>query len=203
MSITLQEDNPKVVSSHRREAVTVDLKGFVVNEHGVKGIRNAMSPLMRLKADLEEGKVKREQIPDFVFDIREYPSTRDFPANGETGKIYVDDGANRIYRWAAVKYVELCSPESYGYYVKPEDGIPESDLADAVRALLDKAGTALQEHQKLRAIFENDKLKEYILGTQDDKPIVPAKILSESEDPTVGEVAKALGWGREEDEQGT
>lgn len=202
-TITIQEDNPRAVPSHRREAVTVDLKGFVVNDNGVKGIRNAMSPLMRLKADLEEGKVKREQIPDFVFDIKEYPSVREFPANGEAGKIYVDDDTNRIYRWTGVKYVELASAESQGYYRKPEDGIPASDMTQAVQLLLGKAETALQEHQKLRAIFENDKLKEYILGTQDDKPIVPAKILSKSENPTVGEVAKALGWGREEDEQGT
>lgn len=194
----------RAVSSLRREAVTVDLKGFVVNDSGIKGIRNAMAPLMRLKADLEDGKVRRDQIPDFVFDIKEYESTREFPANGEVGKIYVDDAENRIFRWddKKRKYVELASPEAQGYYKLPEGGIPESDMAEAVRILLGKADTALQEHQLLREIFSgegpNAKLKEYILGDQTDKPIVPSKILSQSENPTVGEVANALGWERRE-----
>lgn len=194
MSGTIQVSESKSTSAYRREAVTVSLNGFVVNESGVKGIRNAMAPLMRLKADLEEGKLKREQVPDYVFDIKEYDSIRVFPANGEQGKIYVDDGTNRIYRWTGVKYVELASAESQGYYKKPEGGIPESDLAEAVRILLGKASTALQEHQKLREMFSNGKLREYVLGDQDDKPIVPSRILANSEDPTMGEVAGALGW---------
>jgi len=186
-------------SVHRREAVTVDIHGYVVNDSGIKGIRNAMSPLMRLKADLEDGKIVRDQIPDFVFDIKEYDSPRVFPANGEPGKIYVDKTDNKIYRWNGVKYVELCSTD--GYYILPEGGIPESDMAEAVRILLRKADTALQEHQKLREMLDADqKLKEYVLGDQVDKPLVPSKILQESENPTIGEIANTLGWERSTEE---
>lgn len=188
------------LSPTRREAVTVDANGFIVNDVGIQGVRNAMTPLMRLKADLAEGKIVREQIPDFVFDIKEYEDTRHFPANGEPCKIYVDTSTNRIYRWADDKYVELCDPSSYGYYVKPKDGIPASDMSEAVRILLGKAGTALQEHQKLADVFgEDSRLKEYILGDQYDRPLVPSKILQGSENPTIGEIANTLGWEREND----
>jgi len=36
-----------------------------------------------------------------------------------------------------------------GYYIKPDDGIPKSDLSSGVQSSLDKADTAIQSHQKI------------------------------------------------------
>ena len=43
-----------------------------------------------------------------------------------------------------------------GTYSKPTDGIPKSDLASAVQTSLNKADTALQEHQSLTGYVKND-----------------------------------------------
>ena len=43
-----------------------------------------------------------------------------------------------------------------GDYSKPDGGIPKSDLAADVRASLDKADTALQEHQSLTGYVKSD-----------------------------------------------
>ena len=59
-----------------------------------------------------------------------------------------------------------------GKYVKPEDGIPKSDLAQDVQNSLNKADTALQEHQSLAAyrtaeaqdIIDNGKQDKLIAG---------------------------------------
>ena len=53
------------------------------------------------------GFVPSSQLPSFVDDVQEYNSISDFPATGESGKIYVDKSNNKTYRWSGSGYVEI------------------------------------------------------------------------------------------------
>jgi len=47
------------------------------------------------------------------------------------------------------KVSDLENDAGYGTYTKPDDGIPKTDLEESVQSSLDKADTALQEHQDI------------------------------------------------------
>lgn len=53
------------------------------------------------------GKVPSSQLPSYVDDVLEYASKSNFPATGETGKIYVDTTTNLTYRWSGSAYTEI------------------------------------------------------------------------------------------------
>lgn len=55
------------------------------------------------KADLEDGKVPESQLPSYVDDVVEVDGV--FPAEGESGKIYVDKTTDKTYRWTGTQYV--------------------------------------------------------------------------------------------------
>lgn len=44
------------------------------------------------------GKVPSGQLPSYVDDVLEYNSLSNFPATGETGKIYIAKDTNKTYR---------------------------------------------------------------------------------------------------------
>lgn len=59
-------------------------------------------------AELDEsGRVLSSQLPSYVDDVVEYPSRSDFPATGESGKIYVATDTNLAYRWGGTEYVKI------------------------------------------------------------------------------------------------
>lgn len=59
-------------------------------------------------AELDSGgKVPQSQLPSYVGDVLEYNSLSNFPATGETGKIYVALDTNKTYRWGGSSYVEI------------------------------------------------------------------------------------------------
>ena len=58
-------------------------------------------------ARLVDGKVPASQLPSYVDDVVEYDSKNDFPATGETGKIYVDKSTNLTYRWSGSTYIQV------------------------------------------------------------------------------------------------
>ena len=55
----------------------------------------------------ENGIVLTSQLPSFVDDVLEFPTLNDFPAQGESGKIYVDISTNKTYRWGGSSYTEI------------------------------------------------------------------------------------------------
>ena len=66
-------------------------------------------------AELDEnGKVPSTQLPSFVDDVLEYASQSAFPAEGETGKIYVALDTNKTYRWGGTGYVEISESLALG-----------------------------------------------------------------------------------------
>ena len=54
-----------------------------------------------------DGKVPSAQLPSYVDDVVEYASEANFPATGESGKIYVALDTNLTYRWSGSAYVEI------------------------------------------------------------------------------------------------
>lgn len=56
------------------------------------------------KADLVNGLVPASQLPSYVDDVLEYANLAAFPAEGETGKIYVALDDNLTYRWTGTVY---------------------------------------------------------------------------------------------------
>jgi hypothetical protein len=72
------------------------------------------------KADLVFGKVPVSQLPSYVDDVLEFSNIASFPANGESGKIYVALNTNLIYRWSGSSYVEISPSNITNFYPKIE-----------------------------------------------------------------------------------
>lgn len=60
------------------------------------------------------GRVPAAQLPSFVDDVVEYRNAEQFPLQGETGKIYVDTDANKVYRWSGSQYTEISASLALG-----------------------------------------------------------------------------------------
>jgi hypothetical protein len=58
---------------------------------------------------LVDGLIPASVLPSYVDDVLEYSTFSDFPAVGETGKIYVTLDRNKTYRWSGSVYVEIAS----------------------------------------------------------------------------------------------
>lgn len=66
-------------------------------------------------AELDSGgKVPASQLPAYVDDVLEYATNNDFPATGESGKIYVATDTNLTYRWTGSNYVEIAGGLALG-----------------------------------------------------------------------------------------
>lgn len=60
------------------------------------------------------GKVPAAQLPSYVDDVLEYDTKANFPATGETGKIYIAKDANKTYRWSGTAYAEISASIALG-----------------------------------------------------------------------------------------
>jgi hypothetical protein len=78
-----------------------DLSGLQVTS--AKGAVNGYASLD------SSGLVPSSQLPSYVDDVVEYAAVVNFPATGETGKIYVATGVNKTYRWSGSAYVEIAA----------------------------------------------------------------------------------------------
>lgn len=58
------------------------------------------------------GTISADNLPSYVDDVKEYATASDFPATGETGKIYVALDSNASYRWGGSAYVRVASGEN-------------------------------------------------------------------------------------------
>lgn len=73
-----------------------------------KGVANGIATLDTA------GKVPASQLPSYVDDVLEYGVMGEFPATGETGKIYVAHNTNKTYRWSGSGYVEISASLALG-----------------------------------------------------------------------------------------
>lgn len=60
------------------------------------------------------GKVPSSQLPSYVDDVLEYDTRTDFPATGESGKIYIAKDTNKTYRWSGSTYIEVSESLALG-----------------------------------------------------------------------------------------
>ena len=86
------------------------------------------------------GKVPSAQLPSYVDDVEEYASLSDFPATGETGKIYIAKDTNKQYRWSGTAYVEISESLALGETSSTAyAGNKGKANADAISAIKDGA----------------------------------------------------------------
>lgn len=71
-----------------------------------KGVANGVATLDA------NGLVPAAQLPSYVDDVLEFAALASFPAEGEAGKIYVDQATGKIYRWSGSAYINISSAVS-------------------------------------------------------------------------------------------
>lgn len=96
--------NSKVLSSNITLSA-VDVSAIPTTQKG------AASGVAELDAT---GKVPAAQLPSYVDDVLEYDTKANFPATGETGKIYIAKDANKTYRWSGTAYAEISASIALG-----------------------------------------------------------------------------------------
>ena len=88
--------------------ITYDAQGHITatgtHTHTVTGFLTSSSSLDASKLT---GTVPTSVLPSYVDDVLEYTAKANFPATGETGKIYVDKTTNLTWRWGGSDYVEI------------------------------------------------------------------------------------------------
>lgn len=67
------------------------------------GAANGVAPLDATS------KIAATYLPSYVDDVLEYAALGNFPATGETGKIYTATGTNKVYRWSGSAYIEIAA----------------------------------------------------------------------------------------------
>lgn len=82
-----------------------------LNQKLSNSLKGAANGLAELDA---EGKVPASQLPSYVDDVLEYDFKSQFPATGETGKIYVEKVTNLTYRWTGSQYIEISKSLALG-----------------------------------------------------------------------------------------
>jgi hypothetical protein len=60
-------------------------------------------------AKITSGTIDAARLPSYVDDVVEFANLANFPATGETGKIYIDLATNKTYRWSGTVYVFITS----------------------------------------------------------------------------------------------
>ena len=123
--------NPTVKDQAIADAVT----GSVAVQTAVAGVFNrcdgtdmpAGASLIECSAKgtdipyLVNGVIPTSQLPAYVDDVLEFPALANFPATGEAGKIYIDAGTGKTYRWNGAGYTEISA--SAGITVQDEGSV--------------------------------------------------------------------------------
>lgn len=65
------------------------------------------------KADLVDGKIPASQLPSYVDDVLEYNALSDFPKDGESGKIYIEIGTGKQFRWSGERYIQIIDTSAF------------------------------------------------------------------------------------------
>lgn len=109
------------------------LDGVISDLQTLQGMLGDDSKFATLGSD---GKVPASQLPSYVDDVVEYSAKANFPATGETGKIYVDLTTNKTYRWGGSAYVEISASLAIGRTAGTAfDGAAGKAVEDAVKTL--------------------------------------------------------------------
>ena len=100
------EPNPPATATEDLSKVKIDDTVYdIIDTHAVR-LTDVGTPYGVAELDAN-GKVPSGQLPSYVDDVEEYASLSNFPATGESGKIYLALDTNLCYRWSGSEYVEI------------------------------------------------------------------------------------------------
>lgn len=137
-------------------------------------------------AELDEnGKVLSSQLPSYVDDVLEYPTMSDFPATGESGKIYIAIDTNLSYRWSGSGYSEISPSLALGETastayrgdrgkVAYDHATDSNRLTTAKNSGLYKIGVTEQGHVSGATPVEKTDITALGIAAIEDIPTVPA-----------------------------
>lgn len=126
------------------------------------------------------GKVPASQLPSFVDDVLEFDSADSFPAEGESGKIYIAVDTNITYRWSGTQYTMISSSLALG------ETASTAYPGDKGKANADKLATIESGAQV--NVIENVKARGADLPITDKRVIVPEDIAIGDTEPTGDEL---------------
>ena len=126
------------------------------------------------------GKVPASQLPSFVDDVLEFDSADYFPAEGESGKIYIAVDTNITYRWSGSQYTMISSSLALG------ETSSTAYPGDKGKANADKLATIESGAQV--NVIENVKARGADLPITDKRVIVPEDIAIGDTEPTGDEL---------------
>jgi hypothetical protein len=105
LNVTVADD------SHNHIISNVDGLQSALDSKTNSSLLGAANGVAQLDAN---GFVPASQLPSYVDDILEYNGIVNFPATGESGKIYVDTLTNLTYRWSGSSYTEISKSLALG-----------------------------------------------------------------------------------------
>lgn len=94
--------------------IATNSSNIATNTAAINTINNKIGEPSGLAELDQNGKVSQSQLPSFVDDVEEYSSLSNFPATGESGKIYIATDTNITYRWGGSTYVPIGSDLALG-----------------------------------------------------------------------------------------
>lgn len=97
-----------------QQSITTNATNIANNTSDITEINNKIGEPNGIAELDTNGKVPQSQLPSFVDDVEEYSSLSNFPATGESGKIYVATDTNITYRWGGSSYVAIGSDLALG-----------------------------------------------------------------------------------------
>jgi hypothetical protein len=121
-------------------------------------------------ADLFEGTtgfLKAGILPSYVDDVLEFPTEADFPAEGESGKIYVAADGAGAFRWTGTQYLEIVA--SPGSTDQVTEGAGNKYFTD------ERARQAISLDAASDAGLEYDAATGKLKYTAPEAPVLPVK----------------------------
>lgn len=97
--------------SHNHVITNVDGLQTALDGKLAASLKGANSGLAELDAS---GKIPTNQLPSFVDDVLEFESQSNFPATGESGKIYIAIDTEKTYRWSGSVYTVISETIALG-----------------------------------------------------------------------------------------
>jgi len=163
-----------------------------LDEDGVTRLTEDYLDIFALKNSLDAtklvGTVPSANLPSYVDDVLEYNGTANFPATGESGKIYVDTTDNNTYRWTGSAYVSISNPLDYATQNEAEAG---SNNIKVMTPLRSAQQLAAKTDSSLSSSSNNPVRNSAIKQALDTK----LDIDDYREGMTWGELEGAITWG--------
>lgn len=114
-----------------------------------------LNNIFTIKADLVDGKVPAAQLPSYVDDVLEYASISEFPAVGESGKIYIATDTGKEYRWSGSGYAIISDSIALGETASTAyPGNKGKQNADNILAIQEKIPSAASASNKLATMAD-------------------------------------------------